>query len=352
MVRLETLLVPLWGKVEKLEHQTQTRILDYTWDNLGAGVEIHDYISAGGNCDQYLGCVPNHVTTTPSPIVHPTQTFITKSRTRTWPFTRTPFLRPKTTTVTYQGIAVSTIAITFIDVEESTSTETTVITTSVPITSTLDTTIEVTTSVPVTLISGLETITITTETTETITDPTSTFDTMTTITTETTKIVRTTETETIYTFSDTTCLEDETRIVTVDSSTDFVTVPQPAHTTTVTVTNDIVTVTAEDSIFSATEYATRTRRKLLIKTVTQVKTDCNAGIGGATIVTDGIEETCTDESRHGHHHGHHHGPGEKCEEGEDDDEGDNDYKKHHHKNDKKNYDDEEGDEDEDKDDYY
>ncbi|KAL9542977.1 hypothetical protein MBANPS3_008341 [Mucor bainieri] len=319
-------------------------------------------ISAGGNCDQYLGCVPNHVTTTPSPIVPPTQTSITKSRTIHWPFTRVPFFRPKTTTVTYQGIMVPTIGITFIDVEESTTTETTVITTSVPVTTTLDTTVELTTSVPVTLTSGSETITTMSATTETITDPTSTFESMTTLTTETTEVVTTTETETLETFSDTTCLEDNTHIVTIDStetetidsSTDFVTLTQPAHTTTVTVTTDIFTTTETDSIFSVTEYTTRTRRKLLIKPVTRTKTECIADICGTTTVTGGAEETCTDESHHGHHHGHHHGPGEKCEEeGEDEheEEEEDEDKKHYHKDGKKNYDDEEEEEeDEDKDD--
>ncbi|KAL9549220.1 hypothetical protein MBANPS3_005303 [Mucor bainieri] len=40
--------------------------LDYTWENLGSGVEIHDFHAAGGACDYYLGCRPVHVTTTPT----------------------------------------------------------------------------------------------------------------------------------------------------------------------------------------------------------------------------------------------------------------------------------------------
>lgn len=31
--------------------------LDYTWENLNSGVQIHDYASAGGKCDEYLGCM-------------------------------------------------------------------------------------------------------------------------------------------------------------------------------------------------------------------------------------------------------------------------------------------------------
>ncbi|KAL7312946.1 hypothetical protein PS15m_008651 [Mucor circinelloides] len=70
--------------------------LDYTWENPSASVDIHDYISAGGYCDQYLGCIPNHATTIPPPIVPPTtETSETKTRTRIWPFTRLPFFRPK-----------------------------------------------------------------------------------------------------------------------------------------------------------------------------------------------------------------------------------------------------------------
>lgn len=324
-------------------------------------MEIHSYESAGGNCDQYLGCVPNHVTTTPSPIVPPTQTSITKSRTRTWPFTRIPFFRPKTTTVTYEGIAIPTIAITFIEIEESTTTETTAITTSIPMTTTLDTTIEMTTSVPVTLTSGSETIITYSETTETVTDPTSTFETMTTMTTETTKVVTTTETEILGIISDGTCLEDNTHIVTIestetetiDSSTDFTTLTQAAHTTTVTVTTDVFTATETDSIFSATEYAA-TKRKLLIKPITRTKTECAEDICGTATTIDGDEETCTDESHHGHHHGHHHGPNEECEEGGDDDDEDEDDEKHYHKEGKKNYDDEDekDDDDEDKSDNY
>ncbi|KAK4514243.1 uncharacterized protein ATC70_001832 [Mucor velutinosus] len=288
--------------------------LDYTWENLGAGVEIYAYESAGGNCDQYKGCVPNHVTTTPSPVVPPTQTSITESRTRIWPFTRLPTFKPK---------------------RPRTTTETTIITTSVPLTTTSDITTEITTSVPVTLTSDSETITTFSETAETITI----------LTTETTKVVTTTETEVLETISDTTCLEDNTNIVTIDSTktetfdsiTDFVTATEAAHTTTVIVTIDIFITTETDNILSVAEYTTSTRRQLMLRPVTRTKTECNGNICATAIVTGGIE-TCTDEPYHGHYHGHHHGPGEKCEEGGDgdeDEEDDDEEKKHYHKEGKK-----------------
>lgn len=181
-------------------------------------MEIHDYTSADGYCDQHLGCVPNHVTITPPPIVPPTQTSQTKTRTRTWPFTRLPFFRPKTTTVPYEGIAAPTIYVSFIDIEESTTTETTTTITSKPVTAILDTTIAVVTGVPVIVTSDSETIAIYSETTETVTDPMSTFETLTTLTSETTEVVTNTETDTLEIFPDTSCLEHNTHMVAVDST--------------------------------------------------------------------------------------------------------------------------------------
>ncbi|CEP06988.1 hypothetical protein [Parasitella parasitica] len=75
--------------------------LDYTWENLNAGVEIHDYTAAGGECDQYLGCVPVHVTTEPSTVPLPTDTSVTESRTATWSTTESTGNTSETTTVTY-----------------------------------------------------------------------------------------------------------------------------------------------------------------------------------------------------------------------------------------------------------
>ncbi|KAL7326084.1 hypothetical protein PS15p_208476 [Mucor circinelloides] len=188
MAQQEALLVILWVR------------LDYTWENPSASVDIHDYISAGGYCDQYLGCIPNHATTIPPPIVPPTtETSETKTRTRIWPFTRLPFFRPK-------------------NYNQSTTTEATIITTRKPITTILDTTIAIVTSVPVIVTSDLKIITTYSETIETITDPTSTFETLTTLTSETTEVVTTTKTDTLEIFSDTSCLDNNTQIVTVDST--------------------------------------------------------------------------------------------------------------------------------------
>ncbi|CEP11621.1 hypothetical protein [Parasitella parasitica] len=65
--------------------------MDYTWENLNAGVEIHDYHAAGGDCDYYEGCVPVHIdpptisislpiyTFSSTPVV-PTDSLITWSR--------------------------------------------------------------------------------------------------------------------------------------------------------------------------------------------------------------------------------------------------------------------------------
>ncbi|KAL9546583.1 hypothetical protein MBANPS3_006590 [Mucor bainieri] len=77
--------------------------LDYTWENLGAGVEIHDYAAAGGDCDQYLGCVPAHVTSDPPTVSIPSTITSTRSRTRTrtWSSTESIPTTSETTTVTY-----------------------------------------------------------------------------------------------------------------------------------------------------------------------------------------------------------------------------------------------------------
>ncbi|EPB85205.1 hypothetical protein HMPREF1544_08032 [Mucor circinelloides 1006PhL] len=185
---------------------------NYTWGNPRAGVEIHDYTSTDGYCDQYLGCVPNHVTITP-------QTSQTKTRTRIWPFTRLSFFRPKITTVPYEGIIVApTIYVSFIDIEESTTAETTTTITSKPVTAILDTTIAVVTSVLVIVTSNSETIATYSETTETVTDPISTFETLTILTSDTTEVVTTTETDTLEIFPDTSCHEHTTHIVAVDST--------------------------------------------------------------------------------------------------------------------------------------
>ncbi|KAI8643158.1 hypothetical protein BD408DRAFT_415365 [Parasitella parasitica] len=53
--------------------------LDYTWENLNAGVEIHDYHAAGGDCDYYEGCIPVHVDEPSISITIPTYTFSSTS---------------------------------------------------------------------------------------------------------------------------------------------------------------------------------------------------------------------------------------------------------------------------------
>ncbi|KAK4517597.1 uncharacterized protein ATC70_000937 [Mucor velutinosus] len=77
--------------------------LDYTWENLNAGVEIRDYTAAGGNCDQYLGCVPVHVTSDPPAVSIPSTITSSSSRTRTRTWTSTEPIpnTSETTTVTY-----------------------------------------------------------------------------------------------------------------------------------------------------------------------------------------------------------------------------------------------------------
>ncbi|KAF1807746.1 hypothetical protein FB192DRAFT_1454682 [Mucor lusitanicus] len=77
--------------------------LDYTWENLNAGVEIHDYTAAGGDCDQYLGCVPVHVTSDPPTVSIPSTitSTRTRTRTRTWSSTDSLTSTSETTTVTY-----------------------------------------------------------------------------------------------------------------------------------------------------------------------------------------------------------------------------------------------------------
>ncbi|CAO0790500.1 unnamed protein product [Mucor circinelloides] len=78
--------------------------LDYTWENLNAGVEIHDYNAAGGDCDQYLGCVPVHVTSDPPTVTLPSIMSSTKSRTKTWTSTDLVPSESATTTVTYSPV--------------------------------------------------------------------------------------------------------------------------------------------------------------------------------------------------------------------------------------------------------
>ncbi|KAL7335318.1 hypothetical protein PS15p_200810 [Mucor circinelloides] len=78
--------------------------LDYTWENLDAGVEIHDYNAAGGDCNQYLGCVPVHVTSDPPTVILPSIMSSTKSRTKTWTSTELVTSEPATTTVTYSAV--------------------------------------------------------------------------------------------------------------------------------------------------------------------------------------------------------------------------------------------------------
>ncbi|CEP11620.1 hypothetical protein [Parasitella parasitica] len=327
---------------------------DYTWENLNAGVEIHDYASAGGNCDQYLGCIPNHVTTTPSITVTPTTTTTTsKSRTRTWSTTISINTSSLTRFLFWKQIAIPTIGIDF--TARETTTETVTRTTSTPMSTTvIDTTYEQIVSVPITLETTLTTVmtmvttdsdgdptVVTTTSTEvdditsfsgettTVTELTSTIYSDTTVVEETTETFTTTET--LETFSDTTCIENSPNVVTVGSTktetvdevTDSTTVTQPGKTTTLTVTTDIFTTTETDSVFTVTDYETTTRKKFLIDRVTRTVTECDAYLSTcATVTIGGGEDSKTYD---GKHYGHHHGYGEECNEEDEEDYDDDKY---------------------------
>ncbi|GAN08449.1 hypothetical protein MAM1_0205d07961 [Mucor ambiguus] len=58
--------------------------------------------AAGGNCDQYLGCVPEHVTSEPPTVSIPSSIpSISRTRTRTWSRTNTESNTSETTTITF-----------------------------------------------------------------------------------------------------------------------------------------------------------------------------------------------------------------------------------------------------------
>lgn len=88
-----------------------------------------------------MGCIPNHATTTPSPIMPPNQISRTGTRTHTWNTTKRYIDTSESTTVTHQGIMILTIGVAFVNTGTEAIISTTILTTRTPMfETTLDTT--------------------------------------------------------------------------------------------------------------------------------------------------------------------------------------------------------------------
>ncbi|KAI7903523.1 uncharacterized protein BX663DRAFT_506748 [Cokeromyces recurvatus] len=83
--------------------------LDYTWENINVGVDIQDYHSSGGMCDQYMGCIPTHQDSTPlTPIRALNPNTTTVARTATWSTTYLSHDMNTNPVLTYNAMATNT----------------------------------------------------------------------------------------------------------------------------------------------------------------------------------------------------------------------------------------------------
>ncbi|CEP12572.1 hypothetical protein [Parasitella parasitica] len=99
--------------------------LSYLWENANSGVEIHDYKAAGGNCDQYHGCIPVHVTTTPVPFDPRIFVGILSSSTFTIPTESSSIVSYTSISVPSEAISTSTFSpCPTVDVSTETTTDT------------------------------------------------------------------------------------------------------------------------------------------------------------------------------------------------------------------------------------